>query len=62
MYNKDSYIFVGLFLVFCAAMGLLASIIYQLNIPLALITGAVIGIIIGGLVDLLIKKIRERKS
>ncbi|QVK19235.1 hypothetical protein KHQ81_05910 [Mycoplasmatota bacterium] len=62
MYKKDSYVFVGLILVFCSAMGLLASIVFKLNIPLALIIGAVIGIIIGSVIDLLIRNKRESKS
>ncbi len=51
MLNKDSYIFIGLFLVLFAGFGLLASIIYELNIPLSIIVGALVGIIIGGVID-----------
>ncbi len=56
MYNKDSLIFISLFLVFFAGMGLLAAIIYELNIPMLLGIGALTGIIIGFLFDFLAKK------
>ncbi len=57
--NKENYIFVGLFLVVGAGLGLLASIIYENNIPLSLTFGAVIGVVIGSITDFLLSKIKK---
>ncbi len=60
MLKKDNYLFIALFLVFGAALGLLASILLEENIPLLMIIGGAIGLLIGTGLDLLINHNKEK--
>jgi len=60
--NKDTYLFISLFLVMFAGFGLLLAILKQLNIPLMMLAGAVIGIVVGTITDILINLYKKHKG
>lgn len=60
--SKDTYLFISLFLVMFAGFGLLLAILKQLNIPLMMLAGAVIGIVVGTITDILINLYKKHKG